>query len=185
MGKLNVFNSISLDGFFVDGRGDMSWAYRSTPDDEWTAFVDGNASGGGPLVFGRVTYQMMAAYWPTPAARENNPAVAKGINAASKTVFSRTLSKAEWNNTRVVSADLPAEIRRMKSRGDVAVLGSGSIVSQLAAEGLIDELQLVVVPVVLGSGRTLFEGLGRLIAMELVRSRTFKNGNVFLSYRPA
>jgi len=186
MGKLIVFNSISLDGFFVDADGDMSWAYNPTRDVEWDAFVAGNAQGGGTLVFGRVTYEMMAVYWPTPAAMQNAPEVARGINAAPKVVFSRTLGKAGWNNTRAVNADLSGEIRRMKKqREGIAILGSGSLVSQLAAEGLIDEYQCVVVPVVLGSGRTMFDGVGRKVSLRLVRSRAFGNGNVLLCYEPA
>ena len=185
MGKLNVFNSISLDGYFVDRSGDMSWAHNEAPDQEWDAFVNGNTSGGGLLVFGRVTYEMMAAWWPTPMALQSNPEVARGINAAPKAVFSRTLRHAEWNNTKVLSGDLPSEIRRLKHAGDVAVLGSGNLVSQLVAEGLVDELQLVVVPVILGSGRTLFEGIRGALRVKRTSTRAFRNGNVLLCYQPA
>ena len=89
MRKLIVFNMVSLDGFFVDGKGDMSWAHKQ--DAEWNTFVSGNASGSGVLVFGRITYQLMASYWPTPMALQNSPAVAKGMNEMPKIVFSRTL----------------------------------------------------------------------------------------------
>ncbi len=78
MRKLVVFNNVSLDGYFVDDRGDMSWAHQR--DAEWGAFVSENASGGGVLVFGRVTYDLMAGYWPTPAALEGNPVVAEQMN---------------------------------------------------------------------------------------------------------
>ena len=186
MGKLIVFNSISLDGFFVDAKGDMSWAYNPIADEEWNAFVAGNAASGGTLVFGRVTYEMMAAYWPTPAAAQGSPEVARGINAASKVVFSRTLRAASWNNCTVAKGDLASEIRRMKTARDgIAVLGSGTIVSQLVAQGLVDELQCVVVPVALGSGRTMFDGVSRAIRLKLLGSRTFHNGNVLLRYEPA
>jgi dihydrofolate reductase len=186
MGKLNVFNSVSLDGFFVDAKGDMGWAYNPNQDEEWSAFVAGNAAGSGVLVFGRITYDMMAAYWPTPVAAQNAPGVAQGINAASKVVFSRKLDTAAWNNTRVVKGDPAAETRKMKKQhDDMVILGSGSIVSQLASAGLVDEYQLVLVPVVLGSGRTMFDGVGRKISLKLIRSRAFRNGNVLLCYEPS
>ena len=88
MRKLVVFNMVSLDGFFVDAAGDMSWAHKH--DDEWNSFVSGNASGNGMLLFGRVTYDMMAGYWPSPMALQNSPVVAKGMNEMPKIVFSRT-----------------------------------------------------------------------------------------------
>jgi len=66
MQKLIVFNNVSLDGYFVDANGDMRWAHR--PDPEWNEFAAGNASGGGTLLFGRATYDLMAGYWPTPLA---------------------------------------------------------------------------------------------------------------------
>ena len=104
-----------------------------------------------------------------------------------KVVFSRTLDAASWQNTRLVKDDIAAEVRRMKSAsgGDIAILGSGSIVAQLASAGLIDEYQIVVNPIVLGSGRTLFEGVGKKLNLKLTSSRAFSNGNVVLGYEPA
>ena len=130
---------------------------------------------------------MMVKYWPTPEASQKDPAVAGGMNALPKIVFSRTLGRVSWANTKVVKGDLPAEVRKLKKEpGPVMViLGSGSIVSQLAAEGLIDEYQIVVTPVALGKGRTLFEGLEKNLDLKLTHSRVFKNGNVLLHYEPA
>src|SRR5512143_1529269 len=142
MRKLIVFNHISLDGYFTDSHGDMSFAQNATPDAEWDAFVEGNASGGGgTMVFGRVTYELMASFWPTPAAVAQMPVVANRMNSARKVVFSRTLQKASWQNTRLVKGDLPGEIRKMKNEPGEAslIFGSGKIVSQLAQAGLIDE----------------------------------------------
>ncbi len=186
MRKLVVFNHVSLDGYFVDMNGDMSWAKADHQDAEWNTFVAGNASGGGVLVFGRVTYQLMAGFWPTPFAIENMPAVAEGMNSMPKVVFSGTLDQASWNNTKLVKGDMVAEIRKMKQEpGEgMAILGSGSIVSQLAQEGLIDEYQIVVNPVALGKGRTMFEGIKEKLALKLTKTRTFGNGNVLLCYGP-
>jgi dihydrofolate reductase len=186
MRRLIVFNNVTLDGYFTDARGDMSWAHRTTPDAEWNAFVAGNAKGESVLVFGRVTYEMMAGYWPTPAAAKNDPVVAERMNNLPKVVFSRTLDQASWSNTKLVKGDPVAEIRKMKKEPgpDMAIMGSGRIVSQLAPERLIDEYQIVVVPVVLGKGRTIFDGIKETLALKLTKTRTFGNGNVFLCYEP-
>jgi dihydrofolate reductase len=184
MRKLVVFNHVSLDGYFVDGNGDMSWAKAGQQDAEWDAFVAENASGGGVLVFGRITYELMASFWPTPSAIENMPVVAEGMNNMPKVVFSRTLDQTSWNNTKLVKGDLAAEIRQMKKEpGEgMTILGSGSIVSQLTQEGLIDEYQVVLNPIVLGKGRTMFDGVKDKLNLKLTKTRAFGNGKVFLCY---
>ena len=184
MRKLVVFNMVSLDGFFVDRKGDMSWAHKN--DAEWNAFVNENASGNGVLVFGRITYELMASYWPTPMALENSPVVAKGMNDMPKIVFSRTLDNASWSNTKLVKGDLAAEMRKLKKEPgpDMVILGSGSIVSQLAQQNLIDEYQIALSPIVLGNGRTMFEGVKEKLNLKLTKSRTFGNGTVFACYQP-
>jgi|SRR6185312_6731421 len=184
MRRLTVFEHLALDGYFVDALGDMRWAYRPEPDAEWDAYVTGNASGDAVLVFGRVTYDLMQGYWPTPLALEQNPAVAKRMNALTKLVFSRTLDQAIWENTRLVKGDAVANMRKLKGeRGeDMVILGSGSLVAQFAAAGLIDEYQLVVNPRALGAGRTLFQGLKKPLGLKLIKTRAFNNGNVVLNY---
>jgi dihydrofolate reductase len=184
MRKLVVFNHVTLDGYFTDMNGDMSWAH--TQDAEWNAFVADNAKGGGVLVFGRITYELMASYWPTPLALENDPVVAERMNNLPKVVFSRTMDKASWNNTKLVKGDIAAAIRTMKQEpgADMVIFGSGSIVSQLAQDGLIDEFQIVVNPIVLGKGRTMFDGIKEKLTFKLTKTRAFGNGNVFLCYEP-
>ena len=185
MRSLIVFNHVSLDGYFVDKKGDMRWAHKQDP--EWNEFVAGNARGNGVLLFGRVTYEMMASYWPTPMAAQNSPAVAEHMNNLQKVVFSRTLDKASWNNTKLVKVDLAMKVRKMKQESGqgLVIMGSGTIVSQLAQEGLIDEFQIVVCPIVIGSGKTLFEGVTEKLNLKLTKSRTFGNGNVYTCYEPA
>lgn len=188
MPKLTVFNQITLDGYFTGENGDISWAHtRKTEDPEWHSFIQGNARGGAVLVFGRVTYDMMASYWPTAEARKKDPVVAKQMNELPKIVFSKSLQKAEWNNTRVVKGDPATEMRKLKqgSGEDMVIFGSGSIVSQLAQAGLIDEYQLIVVPVALGKGRSMFEGIEQQITLKPTTSRSFRNGNVLLCYEPS
>src|SRR6059058_3068764 len=111
MRKIIVFNHVTLDGYFVDMNGDMSWAHKQ--DAEWNAFVADNAKGDATLLFGRITYELMASWWPTPAAIESMPVVAEQMNSLPKVVFSRTLDKVSWNNTRLAKGDLAAVIRKM------------------------------------------------------------------------
>ena len=191
MRKLIVFNHVSLDGYFVDAAGSMSWAKTRKDDAEWNAFVAQNASGNGPLLFGRKTYELMIQYWPTPMAKQHDAAIADRMNALPKVVFSKTLSDASqinvsWSHTRLVRDDLAGEVRRMKQEpGDgLTVLGSGTLVAQLAASGLIDEYHVVVNPIVLGNGRTMFEGMKDKLDLKPVKSRTFGNGCVYLVYEP-
>lgn len=186
MRTLNVFNNVSLDGYFVDANGDMNWAYSVSPDPEFDAFVSNNAQSGAILLFGRITYDMMAGYWPTEQAMKTMPAVAESMNRAEKIVFSRTMKKATWDNTRLVKGDIVREVRALKQQAgaDMVILGSGSIVSQLTQAGLIDSFQVVVVPVILGGGRTMFDGVKDRIPLKLTHSRTFRNGKVVLTYEP-
>jgi dihydrofolate reductase len=187
MPRLTMFNSVTLDGFFTDRNGTSRWAHEREPDDEWNAFTSENASGGGALVFGRVTYDEMASFWPTRAAHEMLPVVAKAMNEMPKVVFSRTLDEATWKNTKLVKSDPAEAIRKMKREAgpDMVIMGSGTIVSLLTAARLIDEYQLVVTPFILGKGRTLFEEVDDKLNLKLVGSRTFKNGNVVVRYQPA
>lgn len=182
MRKLAVFNSVTLDGYFVDTKGDMTWAHKDDP--EWNGFVAGNASGEAVLVFGRVTYEMMASWWPTPQALQSMPVVAERMNSLQKVVFSRTLDRASWSNTTLVKGDMVAAIRQMKREpgNDLVILGSGSIVAQLAQEGLIDEFQIALNPIALGAGRTMFAGIRERLHLKLTQTRSFANGNVFLRY---
>lgn len=186
MSKLSVFENVTLDGYFSGPNGDLSWAKQNV-DDEWNKFVEENANAGGVLLMGRVTYEMMIQYWPTPQAEKNDPVVAKQMNSRQKIVFSRTLDKPTWSNTKVVNGDIAAEVKRLKEEGgkDMTILGSGSIVSQLTQAGLIDEYKLSVNPVIIGKGRTVFEGVKDKMNLKLTKSRNFKNGNVVLHYEHA
>jgi len=186
MGKLTVFNHVSLDGYFTDAKGDMSWAYEGV-DEEFSAFTSENArsGGGGIMLFGKVTYDLMAAYWPTPAAEKAMPDVARKMNSSPKVVFSRSMDRAVWSNTKFVKGDVASEVWKMKNESDMIIFGSGTIVSPLAEAGLIDEYDFIVNPVILGKGRTLFEGMSKKLKLKLTKSRVFKNGKAHLCYEPA
>ena len=146
-----------------------------------------NASGGGELLFGRITYEMMASFWPTPQAHASAPIVAERMNGLPKVVFSKTLAQATWNNTRLLKGELTAEVRKLKAEPGpgMVLMGSGSVISQLAQARLIDQYQFAINPIVLGRGRTLFESLETKLGLKFVQSRNFKNGNVVVWYQAA
>lgn len=183
MGKLVVFNFATLNGYFEGPNHDIGWHRHGA---EESAFSLEGLKTESILLFGRVTYHMMVSWWPTPAALNSMPEVAKGMNDAEKIVFSRTLKKAEWNNTRILTGNIGEEVRKLKTTSgkDLTILGSGSIAAQLAELGLIDEYQIMIDPVVLGQGTTMFKGIKQKLDLKLTGTRTFKSGVVLLSYQP-
>jgi dihydrofolate reductase len=183
MRKLSVFNLVTLDGYISGEAGDISW---HRVDKEFQKYAEKNSNSGNTLLFGRVTYEMMASYWPSTNALKDDPVVAQGMNRSPKIVFSRRLKNAEWANTRLVKGDLLGEVRKLKKQSGkgLTIIGSGSIVAQLAQAGLIDEYQLLLNPVILGKGRTMFEGVEGKPTLKLTSTRTFGNGNVLLCYEP-
>jgi dihydrofolate reductase len=185
MRRIHVFENVTLDGLFTDEHNDMSWAHRQ--DEEWNEFTSSNASGEAELLFGRVTYEMMAGFWPTPQAAQMMPTVAAAMNRMRKTVITRTLETPTWQNTRVLKGELADTAVKLKREPgpDLVIMGSGSIVSHLTRARLIDEYQIVVNPLVLGRGRTLFETVTDKLQLRLTRTRAFKNGNVVLWYELA
>lgn len=184
MSRLTAFNFITLNGFFKGPGEDISWHRHGAEENEYaiTAMQAGNT-----LLFGRVTYEMMAGYWPTPFAIESAPEVAAGMNGADKIVCSRTLQKADWGNVRLIRDNVGEEIRKIKetSAKDITLLGSGNLLTQLAELGLVDEYQVMIDPVVLGEGTPLFQGIARPLDLVLTASRSFRSGVVLQTYRPA
>ncbi|XID96124.1 dihydrofolate reductase family protein [Paenibacillaceae bacterium WGS1546] len=148
-------------------------------------FTDGIRSADA-IVFGRTTYELMADYWPTEAARKNDPMIADLMNRLPKIVFSATLRTVDWQPSMLAQGDLAEEIGRLKARyaRDLVVLGSGILVAALSARDLVDEYQLVVNPVVLGRGRPFQQQLNANTKLELASSKAFRSGNARLCYRP-
>ena len=187
MRKIIAFTNVSVDGFFAGPNGEIDWFKGS--DDEEKEFTHAAANQSATLIFGHTTYEMMAGYWPTPEAVKNDPVIAGVMNSAPKIVFSKTMKPVKdglvWKNVKVLHEIKPEEIASLKKQagGGMVVLGSGIIVQQLANLNLIDEYQLMVHPVVLGTGRYLFKGVSRM-KLKLLNTRTFGSGKVFLSYGP-
>ncbi len=183
MRKVKVFNFVTLNGYFEGPKKDISWHKHGEEENEYAVEM---LNSGDTLLFGRVTYELMASYWPTPDAIKNVPIVAEGMNNADKIVFSKTLKKVEWNNTRLVKDNIEEEIKKMKQMPgkNMTLLGSGSILTQFAQQGLIDEYQIMVNPVALGDGTPIFKGIKHRLNLKLTTTRTFRNGIVLLCYQP-
>ncbi|GAO41885.1 dihydrofolate reductase family protein [Flavihumibacter petaseus] len=183
MGQLNSFQFITLNGFYQDADHTTSWHGHGDPEE--TEFAGKNAGGGNVLLFGRITFDMMASFWPGEQARTMMPEVAAGMNQSEKIVFSTTLRQTNWENTRIVSGDLIPFVRNFKkeSSKDMTLLGSGQLLRQLAGAGLVDSFQLMIDPVVLGRGTTLFGGMEGNVSLELESHRVFRSGRVLLNYR--
>ena len=183
MGKLTSFTFISLNGCYKSADGNINWHRHG---EEEKAFSESNIEKGNTLLFGRVTYEMMAGFWPSSFALETNPVVAKGMNEAEKIVFSTTLKSPSWNNTTVLSEDIVEKMisRKRLSEKDMTLLGSGSILSLFAEAGIIDEYQFMVDPVIINPGISIFNTITGIIELELTSSRTFRSGVVLVQYKP-
>lgn len=166
---------VSLDGYFEGREHDLSW---HNVDEEFVQFADQQLDEADTLVFGRTTYEMMAAYWPHETAEDST---AMRMNTMRKVVFSRGALQVEWENT-VAATDLVATISELKAQAgkDIAVLGSSQIGKAMLEAGLLDEVRIMVNPVLIGSGSTLFEGLRKNLTLK--DTRAFRNGNVLLTY---
>ena len=187
MHKLTVFNFVSIDGFFAGPHGEIDWFKSIGADPEYQAYTHGQAVGGSILMFGHTTYEMMKSFWPTDMALKNDPHMAGVMNNSQKVVFSKTFQdvkdEGNWKNVTVLNEINPAEILKLKAQKGITILGSGTIVQQLSNLGLIDEYQLLIVPIVLGKGKTLFEGVKEM-KLELIEERAFKNGIISVRYVP-
>lgn len=184
MRKLTVFNFTTLNGFYAGPGGDISWNIHGTEQND---HAENGLQSNSILLFGRVTYEMMAGFWPSPMAKEQMPEVAAGMNKAEKIVFSNTLKKADWNNTRIINGDIGKAVKELKSTPgkDLTILGSGSIVSQFTDLGLIDAYQIMINPVALGSGTSIFHNIKKNLQLKLTNSSVLSNGIVVLDYVPA
>lgn len=183
MAQLTAFVFTSLNGFYKGPDEDISW---HTHEEEEVGFSEEGLASESILVFGRKTYEHMAAFWPTPEAAAHLPTVAKGMNAAEKIAISRTPFTPTWEGTRCISGDVVGQMRELKENGakDMTVLGSGEIVTLFADHGLIDTYLVMIDVVAIGEGSTLFGGITKPLNLDLVEHRVFRTGNVLLTLQP-
>lgn len=183
MKKIFSFMVSSVDGYYEGPNQEFDWP---VVDEEFNRFSIEQLDEVDTLLFGRVTYQGMAAYWPTQAAREDDPEVAARMNGISKIVVSRSLDKAEWANTRLIRDDITEELRKLKQQPgkDIAIFGSSNLTVGLLDLELVDELRVMVSPIVLGAGKSLFGTAENRIALKLLKTKPFNSGNLLLYYQP-
>jgi dihydrofolate reductase len=181
MRKLIMWNMVTLDGFFEGAqRWDIDF-HNAGWGEELQRFSNEQLSTADLLLFGRVTYEGMAQYWPTAKGE-----TAERMNGIQKVVFSRTLTSADWANTRLVSTDAAEEVARLKQEPgeNILVFGSGELCASLMRAGLIDEYRLGLNPIALGEGNPLFKPGTGPAKMRLLQARPLETGCVLLFYAP-
>ena len=182
MRKVIVSEFVSLDGVF---EAPDQWHFPYF-NDEMGQEIGAAMGQADAMLMGRVLYEEWSAFWPQQDSEENP--IAARMNGIQKYVVSTTLEgPLGWNNSTLIGGNVAEEISRLKQQPgkDISISGSGSLVRSLLKDGLIDELRLMVHPVVVGSGKRLFEEGGEEIALVLVDSKTFSTGVVYLTYAPA
>lgn len=185
MKKIVMFNFVTADGYFAGSDGNIDW---HPVDKEFNSFAVEFIQQCDTVLFGRTTYDLFASFWPTAVndskLDEEDRIIAKALNDKEKIVVAHNEIKPNWVNT-IVWGELHAEsIRSLKQTNgkNIVIYGSGTIVQQLTDLGLIDEYHLIVAPVILGSGKSLFEGNARA-RLTLLGSKVFESGNVLLKYK--
>jgi len=186
MRKIIVFNMVSVDGFFAGVDGNLDW---HNVDDEFNKFVIEQLREFHTILFGRTTYQMFESFWPVALkdqkTSEDNRKVAQSINDIEKIVFSSTLEKVTWNNSKILKKIDSEGIKKLKQEPgkDMVIFGSGTIVQAMTNLNLIDEYRLMINPVILGQGKPMFKDMKDKVNLKLLNTKTFKNGNVLICYQ--
>ena len=175
MRKVIMWNMVTVDGFFEGPNSDISWFMF---DEELEKYIKETQKDADTLLFGRKTYQLMAAYWPSEQGW-----IADFMNSVEKYVFSTALEGVDWNNTKLVGDNVPEEVSKLKAGkdGDIFLFGSANFAATLIEHDLIDEYRIGVNPVILGTGTPLFKGGSRL-NLKLLETRSLKSGLVILHY---
>lgn len=190
MGRIVVTEFVSVDGVMEDpGGGEGSklgpWTFQFDRGPEGDRFKVDELNASDAMLLGRVTYQGFAQAWPS---RSGDPFSSK-MNSMRKYVVSSKLTDAEatWNNTQVLRGDVATEVAKLRAEpgGDVIVHGSARLAQSLIAHDLVDELRLMVFPIILGSGKRLLGEGGKPAKLELTSSKALSSGILLLTYRPA
>jgi dihydrofolate reductase len=182
MHTISTFTYVSADGFFAGPDGEIDWFHSVPKDDEFEKHTHRQSGTRNTLLMGRTTYDMMKAFWPTDEATKSDPEMADVMRNSPKIVVSKTLRSLEegpnWKNLTLLR-----DVGDLKKDSDMTVLGSGSIVQQLLNRGMLDDLHLVVVPIILGAGKALFRDVHKT-KLKLRESKSFGNGLVVNHYSP-
>ena len=146
--------------------------------------VDSQMAAADTMLLGRVTYQEFASYWPHQGSEVE---LADYMNTTPKLVVSTTLDRVEWQNSTLIKGNVAEELTRLKQQAgkNISITGSGTLVRSLLRDGVLDELRLLVHPIVVGRGKRLFPDMSERVELKLVDSQTFSTGVVYLTYQPA
>src|SRR6266536_2124316 len=194
--RIVMFNWVTADGYFTASDGNLDWV---VPDKEQAKAAAEGIPNFDTVLFGRRTYELFEGYWrhavvddsgtipdPHDPGRRSSEhgAIAVALNRMTKLVFSRTMKDATWRNSRLLRELDPHEIKTIKRQPgkDMIIFGSGSIVSQLTQQGLIDEYQFAVCPILLGSGQPLLSGVSKRLRLDLLEAKALPSGDVMLRY---
>jgi dihydrofolate reductase len=180
MRRIIVSNLMSLDGFFEGPNQELDWFIV---DEEFLAYARELLQSVDTLLFGAKTYRHMAAYWPSAPADET----ADKMNGLPKIVFSKTLQKADWNNSRLIRNNIQEEVSKLKAQPgkDIVVFGSASLSQSLLQFGLIDEYRIILQPLLIGRGRSLFDKMDGKLRLRLERTKLLASGVIVLYYQKA
>lgn len=180
MARLIMWDLMTLDGFVEGPNRDISFHLDVWGEELERLSIEQGRSAGG-LMFGRVTYELMANYWPNESGE-----VADFMNALPKYVFSRTLTHSDWRNTQLFNDNLPETAARLKrdSAKDIFIFGSADLCAGLIPHGLIDEFRIGICPILLGSGTPLFKPGPERIKLKLLDARALSTGIVINRYEP-
>jgi dihydrofolate reductase len=183
MSKLILFNMVTVDGFFEGPDRELDW---HNVDGEFNEYAKEQLNSAGTLIFGRLTYEIMAAWWPTPEGLKDDPVIAQKMNSLPKLVFSRTLDVAAWENTTIIKEKFEQKIKHLKQETtkDIFIMGSAELASSFRRLNLIDEYRIIINPLLMGKGNPLFKEWNTRLKLRLVRVKEFKSGNVLLCYVP-
>lgn len=185
MRKLVLFMHVSLDGYASDSNGGLGWIPY---DEEIEKYAEEVVAEVGSPVYGRNTYELMESYWPTvldnPKASKHSMDHARWLQDVKKIVISGTMNKAEWNNTMLIKDNIAEQVKALKEQPgkNLVIFGSPGAAKTLLQLGLIDEFLLTICPVVLGGGKSIFNGGSEKIRLNLLSSRTLKTGIIAARY---
>jgi dihydrofolate reductase len=181
MKKVIFQMSVSIDGYVEGPNREIDW---HIVDDEFNAYAVETLAATDVLLMGRRTYELMAGYWPTAP---NNDPVKEKMNGTPKLVFSRTLKRVDWQNSRLAEGSVADEVARLKrAPGDGLLwVGGSDLAVSFLEQGLLDELRIILTPILLGAGKTVFDTIQKRYPLKLLSTKSFQSGNVILTYEPA
>lgn len=183
MRKLIFQMALSLDGFYEGPKGELDW---HLVDEEFYADVYKMFENMDGEIMGRKMYETMATYWPTETAMREDPVTAKWMNSMRKYVVSRTLKTVTWENSSLLQGDAEEAITRLKAQpGKDLGIGGSELIASLRNPKIIDEYRFLIVPVILGAGKPIFQGIRQRLNLQLISTKTYKSGMTGLYYRPA